>query len=59
MKIKLLDYLENSKDTYVINKDKFKANPDLEQFCIEQIKALNDAIDLVQEEGLDLLKLTV
>ena len=42
-----------------IIKDKFKANPDLEQFYIEQIKALNDAIDLVQEEGLDLLKLTV
>lgn len=59
MKIKLLDYLENSKDTYTMNKDKFKANPNLEQFYIEQIKALNDAIDLVQEEGLDLLKLTV
>lgn len=59
MKIKLLDYLENSKDTYTVNKDKFKSNPDLEQFYIEQIKALNDAIDLVQEEGLDLLKLTV
>lgn len=59
MKIKLIDYLENSKDTLTINKDKFKVNPDLEQICNMQIKNLNDMIDLVHEEGLDLVKITV
>lgn len=59
MKIKLIDYLENSKDTLAINRDKFKVNPDLEQMCENQIKALNDMIDLVHEEGLDLVKITM
>ena len=59
MKIKLIDYLENSKDTLTINKDKFKVNPDLEQICNIQIKNLNDMIDIVHEEGLDLVKITV
>jgi len=59
MKIKLIDYLENSKDTLTINRDKFKVNPDLEQICNEQIKNLNDMIDIVHEEGLDLVKITV
>lgn len=59
MKIKLIDYLENSKDTLTINKDKFKVNPDLEQICNMQIKNLNDMIDIVHEEGLDLVKITV
>ena len=59
MKIKLIDYLENSKDTLTINRDKFKVNPDLEQICNMQIKNLNDMIDIVHEEGLDLVKITV
>ncbi len=59
MKIKLIDYLENSKDTLTINRDKFKVNPDLEQMCNTQIKNLNDMIDIVHEEGLDLVKITV
>lgn len=59
MKIKLIDYLENSKDTFTINRDKFKTDPDLEQMCENQIKSLNDMIDLVHEEGLDLVKITV
>lgn len=59
MKIKLIDYLENSKDTLTINRDKFKVNPDLEQICSMQIKNLNDMIDIVHEEGLDLVKITV
>jgi len=59
MKIKLIDYLENSKDTLTINRDKFKVNPDLEQICSMQIKNLNDMIDIVHKEGLDLVKITV
>lgn len=59
MKIKLIDYLENNKDTLTINRDTFKVNPDLEQMCENQIKALNDMIDIVHEEGLDLVKITV
>lgn len=59
MKIKLMDYLETNKDTFMINRDKFKVNPDLEQMCNEQIKNLDDMIGLVHEEGLDLVKITV